>query len=80
MPRVERRVPVSERALIQRINRALARKDEKLKTYRGGRSVAQLGRYYIVDLKRNVLLWGDVDLEPLGREEGCLKKWEYLAD
>jgi len=78
MPRKRQKVPVSERALVQRVNRVLAKQDERLKTYRGGRSIVQLGRYYIVNVKGNWLVSGNVDLEDLGREVECLEAWEYL--
>jgi len=72
------KVPVTMRALIQRINRKLAAQGEKLKTYRGGRSEVQLGRYYIIDVRRNFLVAGNQDPEGLGRELGVLKEWEKV--
>ena len=79
MPRKEKRIPVSERALIQRINRVLIKRDEYLCVARGGRVLQEYGHYYTVDLRRNQAVQGDVDLEPFGRELGCLKEWEYLG-
>ena len=52
-------VPVSERALIQRINRKLASDLEVLKTARGRRAEFDLGRYYVIDLRG--IARGDLD-------------------
>jgi len=49
-------VPVSERALIQRINRALAKEGEKLKKARGVRTILSVGDYYILDIQRNFIV------------------------
>jgi hypothetical protein len=74
------KVSVTQRALIARINRALAKQDELLKTCReDGPSFHQLGRYYIVDINRNMLLHSDIDLEELGRELGVFRGYEALA-
>ena len=82
-------VPVSERAPIQRINRKLdcdrptARQSgsiEMLKTARGARAEHDLGRHYIIDLRGNVVLRKDVDIEELGRELGVLRPYEAVAE
>ena len=73
-------VPVSERALIQRINRKLRSNDEVLKTARGGRAEWDLGRYYVVDFNMNAVMQKDVDLESLGRELNALQKHEHLIE
>jgi hypothetical protein len=74
-------VPVSERALMARIRRWLARGDERLATCReGSRGFQELGRYYIVDAKRNFIRHTNVDLEELGRKLGLLMEWEQLND
>jgi hypothetical protein len=83
--------PVSERALFQRINRALNHEDERLRVARGSYYYESncsrtwledrdLGRYYQVDLCRNALIDTHVDLEALGRELRVLRPWEQLAD
>jgi hypothetical protein len=73
-------VPVTSRALLQRINRRLQRDGERVRAYRGGRSWSQLGDFYRFDTKRNFLCEGHVDLEGLGRELGVLKPYEGLAE
>jgi hypothetical protein len=71
-------VPVSLRALMQRVNRALANQDETLKTSRGERCRQQMGDYYIVNTSRNFIVDKNVDPEELGRELGVLKAWESV--
>lgn len=68
----EVKVPVSERALIARINRKLPG-NEKLKKLRGTRWENDLGLYYIVDEYFNAVRDTHVDIESLGRELGALK-------
>lgn len=73
-------VPVSTRALLQRINRKLAEGDEQLKTARSDRARLELGDYYVIDVNRNVVRGKNVDPETLGRELGVLKGWETVVD
>jgi len=74
------KVPVTRRALIQRINRIiLAAGSEQLKSARG-QAAATLGHYYIVDLKRNSVARKDVDVTALAREMGVLQPWEQLEE
>ena len=74
-------VPVSARAAIQRINRKLAPDGEKLKRCReGGRWLSDLGRYYVLDVNRNVLLTRHVDLDALGRKLKVLAPWESVVE
>jgi hypothetical protein len=72
-------VPVTTRALIQRLNRRLAREDQQVHAYRGGRWESDLGRYYIVNMNRNVIVARHVNLEALGRDLEVLRPWEALA-
>ena len=76
----EATVPVTERALVQRINRALRRKGQMLRQSRGERARTDLGDYYVIDLERNVLLLSRVNLEELARELGALQPWERVVD
>ncbi len=79
------KAPVSERALLQRINRRLAADNEVVKksrpVYDQGRPVysSDLGEFFRINLLRNFLVEGNVDLEALGRELGVLREWESLA-
>lgn len=78
------RVPVGRNALIKRINRVLAKKNQRLGTRRGQmegvpRRFTDQWRYYVLDVPRNLLL-GHVDPETLGRELGVLKPHERLVE
>ncbi len=79
------KVPVSERALIQRINRKLQADDEMIRASRWIRSDGRLyedsntGRFFIVNFRTNFMGASHVDIEVLGHELGALKAWEELA-
>jgi hypothetical protein len=75
-----RTVPVSERALIQRINRALAKEGEKLKKSRGVQTGLSIGQYYVLDLQRNFVRHQSVDPEDLGRQLNVLQPYEHLSE
>jgi hypothetical protein len=69
-------VPVTVRALTQRLNRLLAHDGKELKKTRGAHAVDALGAYYIVS--NNSVLSDHVDLQALGRETGALADYERL--
>jgi hypothetical protein len=71
------KIPVSRRALIQRVNRALRKLGKALKG-RPGRGTP--GRYYLLDLKRNTVTGQDVDPEALARDLGVLAEYEEVRD
>jgi hypothetical protein len=73
-------VPVTLRALLQRINRKLAPEGRQLKKTRGTRWRGDLGDYYAIDVRRNILTAQHVDPEAWGREMGVLQPWETVAD
>ena len=70
-------VPVTERALIQRINRKLRPDDKTLKTARE-RAVCYLGHFYTVGLRQNRVLQRCVDLEAFCRKLQVLAGYEHL--
>lgn len=72
------RVPVTERAMAQRLNRVLKEEDLTLKKSRGERALIELGDWYIVNYRYNRIIEKDVDIEDLGRERGVLAKWESV--
>jgi hypothetical protein len=72
--------PVSQRALIQRINRVLAKDNQHLKAARGRYWRSSLGDYYIVDPTKNFMVETKVSLEALGRKLDCLQPWERLVE
>jgi hypothetical protein len=74
-------VPITERALVQRLRRTLAKEGNRLLVNRGGNAhgAANVGRYYIVD-ENNLMTDHDVDLVALGREMGAIRPWERLVE
>ena len=75
---VEAHASVTERAVVRRINRVLKKYDDQLKKYRGGPCWSDFGDYYILDINRNNLLEGHVDIESKARELGVLKDHEKI--
>jgi hypothetical protein len=75
------KVPVTMRALTQRINRTLSGNDKTLKATREtGRARMDLGEFYIVDGRRGLVTEKYVDPEALGRELGVLADYEEVRD
>ena len=83
--KTETKVPVTMRALVQRINRKLAKDDQQLRKHRGPRFFSgswglSPGDYYIRDVRHpNIVEW-QVDVEELGHETGVLRPWEKLME
>jgi hypothetical protein len=76
------KVPVTERALMKRINRSLAKRavPEMLMKNRPRRgSYGAVGEFYIVDMKRRSLSRTNVDLVAVALEEHVLEEWEELV-
>ncbi len=75
------KVPVSERALVQRINRKLKDDSAVVKKARRTPSMEQdgFGRYFRLDYSGNRIVDKDVDLEVLGRDVDVLRPYEGLA-
>ena len=72
--------PVTEQALLDRINLRLQDRDQLLqKCYHLSRACDALGNYYLVDFNQNLVIDTHVDLERFARELGCLKDWEEIA-
>lgn len=70
---------VTERALMKRVNRMLAKQNQSLHcTRRGTWSEVNLGRYYILDHYHNVANH-HVDLEWKARDLGVMGVQEYLS-
>jgi hypothetical protein len=69
------KVPVSRRALIQRINRRLAKDDQRLCVSRGSSLPSD---YHVVDTHRNAVVTHVQSLEAYGRETKALADWERL--
>jgi hypothetical protein len=71
------KVIVSERAILQRINRVLSKEGEMLKKSRPAYQT-EIGDFYLIDLERNFVIKKDVDIEALARKKGVLAGWETL--
>ncbi len=75
----KRKVPVSERALMARINRKLAPKGQAFHKFRVRTPYSeQIGTYYTVE-GRNITGPAGDDLEAIARDLGLLRPYEALA-
>jgi hypothetical protein len=72
-----KRVPITERVLMQRISRKLEKQGQCLRRTRE-RQWTTLGDYHVIDRKRNYISEHHVDIERLGRKLHVLRKWEVL--
>jgi hypothetical protein len=72
-------LPVTTRALTERIARVLARNGQTLRKTRGAPARSAIGDLYILDAK-NVIVATNVDLMQLARETGVLKSYEQLIE
>ena len=73
------RLRVSDRTIIQRINRKLASENQKLKKRGHGQRRGDLGDYYIVDSRNNSIMATHVDLMGLGQELEVLDLGETIV-
>lgn len=71
--------PVTEGALIKRINRQLNKDTQRLCKTRGWRSFSNLGTYYILDYYYNLVTAHHIHLEFLGAELGVLDDDETIV-
>jgi len=75
------KIEVSDRALMARINRKLAKEGQKLKkTQPTSKWASELGEFYIVDEKLNTIDATHVDLEKLASELSVLKAGERIGE
>jgi len=74
-------VRVSERAVLQRLNRALAHEETVIRVCKEtSRWFNDTGRYYQVNLRFNAIVAQHVNLEAWAREAGVLQPFEAMAD
>jgi hypothetical protein len=73
-------IPVTERALIQRVNRVLRSDGRILKVSRGDGARREVGRYYVVGFDRNAVRTLHVDIQELARELGVMRSFERLEE
>ncbi len=73
------KIPVSERAILQRINRALKPKGSVVTaTRRGTEAAKKFGRFVLHD--ESGVERGNIELEKLARDLGAIKEWEVVAE
>jgi hypothetical protein len=72
MPAKPTKQPISLRAAKQRIAKALEADNKSLRRRRG--------KFFVVDLAKNVVTHTDADLEELGQELGVIELWEEVVD
>ncbi len=80
MGRKGQRTVISKRALVQRINRKLILDDQQIRAVRGGNLELGVGKYFIVDVRRNLIIRTHIDLDELGREIGVLQPSEVIEE
>jgi hypothetical protein len=79
------KAPVTERALIARINRKLKTAGRVLRVKRGNWRNDISGPYYLVDVKNNTVVAGAsaanrIDLEKFARKLGTLEEYEEIVE
>ena len=75
------KVPVTMRALTQRIDRMLAAGGKRLKAAgRNERIRETFGDFFVLDLYTSAVTQRHLDPEKFGREHGLMQPWETLAD
>ncbi len=78
---MEKKVPVSQRAIMARINRALAKEGQALRISRSNAEKSNFGYSFIVDVNRNVVeAWGIEDFGKLAKEIGVIKDFEEVIE
>jgi hypothetical protein len=77
---MDNKAPVTQRAVIQRINRKLKPDYRQVKTARGPRAEQSLGRYYMIDSYRNAIVDTDIDLDQVARDLQVLGAWERVSE
>lgn len=74
------KLKISERALLQRLNRKLAGEKLIVKKARGEKLVREVGDYFLLDLHRNRIAEKHTDLAAMGRKRGVLAAWEVVGE
>jgi hypothetical protein len=82
---MQAKAPVTERALIARINRKLKAEGRVLKVKRGGWRNDTSGPYYLLDVEHNAVIAGSsahnrIDLEKFAKKLGALEEYEEIVE
>ena len=73
------KMPVTMRALTQRVNRKLKPDLEMLRVTRGAQMQQDVGDYHVIDFRKNWITHKHVDPEQMARDMGVLHEWEEVA-
>jgi hypothetical protein len=72
------KAPVSRRALIQRLNRKLAKDGLTVKKTTGKQAKVEVGEFFVLDLERGFVTEKHVELEKFAHKHGVLAEWERM--
>lgn len=75
-----KKVPVTRRALLARVNRILAKEGRAFRVSRSHGELSNLGEAYILDTYKNSPVYLNVNLKDMAEELGAIKAFEELAD
>jgi hypothetical protein len=78
MAKPSKKLTITRRAILQRINRRLAGQRQQLKVNRG--QDPSVGKYFIVDARYDALFETDVDLMALAKRLDVIEPYEQLAE
>lgn len=74
------KIPVSEKALMARVNRKLAKDGERiLKSREGSRLRGNVGDFYLLDVSRNTVLNTHIELGHFAKQRGILRDYETVV-
>jgi hypothetical protein len=73
------KIPVTTRAVVQRINRKLKLDSEMLKAARG-QMRQEVGDYHVIDWNKKYVTHTRVNLEKMARDLDVLKPWEEVKE
>jgi hypothetical protein len=76
---VTQTIPVSQYAILRRVNRALAHENCKLVTARG-RAIDNVGKFYILNTRKNLIVEARVDLTKLATKLESLAPYERMVE
>jgi len=76
----QKKVPVSYRAVLARVNRILAKEEKAFRVSRSQGERSNLGDAYILDTSKNEVVDSRVSLKDLAAKLGAIKAFEEMAD
>jgi hypothetical protein len=75
----KQKVPVSVRAVVQRINRELKKKGKVLRATRGAEARKQFGGFFVVGFRSGAVQDKNIKLEAFARKVGAIETYEYVV-